>query len=241
MAPHLAESQHVLARNMMASKRLFTAKQIAKDTDCSRRTIHRMRSNLRDFGSTTAPPNRVGRPRSITPPMLDALCGHLQENPGLYQEEMVLFLWEKFKVQVTTFSVARALNHINWTKKTIRRVANGRNADLRDLYLYNTSDFLSYQYVFVDESGCDERIGYRRTGWSPFGVTPVQVSRFKREKRYQILPAYTQDGVILVRVFQGYSSYPCVVNGQGRIQSLLWITHQFITQRELSRCVMMLV
>jgi len=34
-------------------------------------------------------------------------------------------------------------------------------------------------------------------------VTPVQVPRFKREKRYQILPAYTQDGIILVRVFQG--------------------------------------
>jgi transposase len=34
-------------------------------------------------------------------------------------------------------------------------------------------------------------------------VTLIQVSRFKREKRYQILPAYTQDGVILARVFQG--------------------------------------
>lgn len=34
----------------------------------------------------------------------------------------------------------------------IRRVAKGRNADLRDLYLHNTADFRSYQYVFVDES-----------------------------------------------------------------------------------------
>jgi hypothetical protein len=31
----------------------------------------------------------------------------------------------------------------------------------------------------------------------------VQVSRFQREKRYQILPAYTQDGVLLAHVFQG--------------------------------------
>jgi transposase len=34
-------------------------------------------------------------------------------------------------------------------------------------------------------------------------VTPVQVSCFQREKRYQILPAYTQDGILLVHVFQG--------------------------------------
>jgi hypothetical protein len=27
--------------------------------------------------------------------------------------------------------------------------------------------------VFVHESGCDKRVGHRRTGWSPLGVTPV--------------------------------------------------------------------
>ena len=36
----------------------------------------------------------------------------------------------------------------------------------------------------------------------PFGVTPTQVARFQREQRYQILPAYVQDGAILARVFQ---------------------------------------
>jgi transposase len=55
----------------------------------------------------------------------------------------------------------------------------------------------------VDETGCDKRIGFRPTGWSPLGVTPIQIARFQREQRYQILPAYTQDGVILARVFQG--------------------------------------
>lgn len=44
---------------------------------------------------------------------------------------------------------------------------------------------------------------YRRTGWSPLGVTPVQVSKFHRGQRYQILPAYTQDGIILSRIFKG--------------------------------------
>src|SRR6202021_2160860 len=77
------------------------------------------------------------------------------------------------------------------------------NADLRDLNLYNTSHIRSWQYVFVDESGCDKRIGFRRTGWAPLGVTPTQVAQFQREQRYQILPAYTQDGIILARVFQG--------------------------------------
>ena len=111
--------------------------------------------------------------------MVDALCEHLLKNPELYLDEMALFLWEKFKVHVTTSSLSRVLNSVSWSKKKIRRVAKARNADLRDLYMHNTSDFLSYQYVFVDESGCDKRDGYRRTGWAPLGVTPVQVTRFR--------------------------------------------------------------
>jgi transposase len=34
-------------------------------------------------------------------------------------------------------------------------------------------------------------------------VAPVQVSKFHRDQRYQILPAYAQDGIVLSRVFQG--------------------------------------
>jgi DDE superfamily endonuclease len=64
------------------------------------------------------------------------------------------------------------------------------------------SGFRSYHYVFADESGCDKRSGFRRMGWSPLGVTPMQIARFQREQRYQILPAHTQDGVILACVFQ---------------------------------------
>jgi transposase len=116
---------------------------------------------------------------------------------------MAVFLWDEFQVLVTAFSIGRALASIGWSKKAARRVAKKRNADLRDFYLHNLSAFRSYHLVYVDESGCDERIGFRRTAWSPLGVAPVQVARFRREQRYQILPAYVQDGIILVRVFQG--------------------------------------
>jgi transposase len=34
-------------------------------------------------------------------------------------------------------------------------------------------------------------------------VTPVQFSQFQRGQRYQILPAYAHDGLILSRIFQG--------------------------------------
>lgn len=57
--------------------------------------------------------------------------------------------------------------------------------------------------MYVDEAGCDKRAGCRRTGWSPRGVTPVQISEFQRGQRYHILPAYAQDGVVLSRIYSG--------------------------------------
>jgi transposase len=135
--------------------------------------------------------------------MLDALCDHLLEKPGLYLDEMAVFLWDEFGVLATASTISRALSSIGWSKKVARQIAKERNADLRDFYLHNLSSFHSYHLVFVDESGCDKRVGFRRTGWAPLGVTPAQVSQFYRGQRYQILPAYAQDGVILSRVFQG--------------------------------------
>lgn len=76
-------------------------------------------------------------------------------------------------------------------------------SDLERDYFRFIFDFSSYQLVYVDESGCDKRIGFRKTGWSPRGTTPSQVTKFHRDQRYQILPAYAQDGIVLSRIYQG--------------------------------------
>jgi hypothetical protein len=112
MAPNLAESQHTVIGDMSHSK-LFKADEVAEVAGCNPRSIYRINKNRRCFSTTKAPSNGVGRPRSITPPMLDALCEHLLEKPGLYQDEMVLFLLDEFKVHATTFSIARALKSIS--------------------------------------------------------------------------------------------------------------------------------
>lgn len=176
---------------------------MADTAECSERTIKYIRRNLRLFGNVHAPPNRVGRRRSLTPLMLEALYDHLLEKPGLYLDEMAIFLWDEFQTLATTSSIWRALRHKGWSKRTAQQKAKEQSAELRGIYLHNLSEFESYHLVYVDESGCDKRIGFRRTGWSPLGVAPKQVSQFRRGERYQILPAYAQDGIMLYRVFCG--------------------------------------
>lgn len=75
-------------------------------------------------------------------------------------------------------------------RRRLDKKSRERNADSRDDYCYLISEFCSYHLVYVDESECDKRIGFRRTGWSPLGKALVQVSKSNRDQQCQILPAY---------------------------------------------------
>jgi hypothetical protein len=146
---------------------------------------------------------RRGRRSCITPPMREAIRNILTERPDMYRGELIDFLYDKFSRKVSERSIGRTLQSIGWTRTTIRRIAQQRDEDLRDFYLHTISKYKSYQFVFVDESGCDRRAGYRRWGWSPKGTAPIQITKFGRGKRWHILPAYTQNGILLRRVYQG--------------------------------------
>lgn len=114
---------------------------------------------------------------------MEALCDRLLD---IYLDEMAVFLWDESQVRATNSSIRRVLSRKGWSNKTEFR-----------------SYHLSYHLVYMDESGCDKRIGFRQMGWSPLGVAPVQISKFHRDHHYQILPAYAQDDIILSCVFQG--------------------------------------
>jgi precorrin-6B methylase 1 len=48
--------------------------------------------------------------------MLDALCNHLAEKPGLYVEKIAISLWDEFNVLPSSSSIKRALSRAGWTK-----------------------------------------------------------------------------------------------------------------------------
>ena len=75
--------------------------------------------------------------------MIDTLYDHLSEKAGLYLDEMAVFLWDEFRTMITTSSIRRALVAKGWSKNTARQHAREPNADLRELYLHNLSDFQS--------------------------------------------------------------------------------------------------
>ncbi|CDM38403.1 Probable transposable element [Penicillium roqueforti FM164] len=59
-----------------SSSAALVQRTIAAAAECSPRSVTTIRSNLRQFGDTRAPSIGAGRPHSITPLMLEALCDH---------------------------------------------------------------------------------------------------------------------------------------------------------------------
>lgn len=167
MARNIEPWQRKMIAHMICSKQRLTTSQIAKAAKCSERSVTNICKKMRLYGSARSPPICVGRPSTITPVMLDALREHLVEKPDLYVEEMVAFLRDEFGISTSPSSLKRALSGAGWTRKKAQQKAKEQSPELRDFYQHKLSQFRSYQLVFVDESGCDKRVGYRRSGWAP--------------------------------------------------------------------------
>ena len=80
MARNLDPWQHEIIVHMIHSRQRLTISQMAKIAKCSEHSVTNIRKNIRLFGSPRSPQVPAGRPPSITPVMLDALCDHLAEN-----------------------------------------------------------------------------------------------------------------------------------------------------------------
>lgn len=110
--------------HMLCSKKRLTTPQIAKVAKCSERSITNIRKNMRLFGSAMSPPVSPYRPSSTTKVMVDALCDHLAEKPGLYVEEMAIFLFDEFNVVPSISSIKRAHWSSLWSDFPSPRRAN---------------------------------------------------------------------------------------------------------------------
>ena len=66
---------------------------MADAEECSERSIKNTRKNLHQFGNGLPQSVSAGDEVHITPPMLEALCDHLLEKPGLYCENFIFTIY----------------------------------------------------------------------------------------------------------------------------------------------------
>ena len=90
MAPSLPASITQMTYDMIVSSGLNASQMANQPVAINRPSRHR--SNVRLFGSATAPPNKGGRLRSLSPLMIQVLCDHWLEKPQLDLAGVIVFL-----------------------------------------------------------------------------------------------------------------------------------------------------
>jgi hypothetical protein len=147
MAPQLDAAQHILIKTLL--KVGFETKLIALKAPCTVRAVQRIRLKRQQFEMPNPRTNRVGRRGCITSRMLESLCDMLIEQPYLYRCEMADFLYCRFRKRISERSIGRTLRSIGWTRTTIHRIAQQRDADLRDHYLHRISQYKPFHLTLT--------------------------------------------------------------------------------------------
>lgn len=141
--------------------------------------------------------------------LLQALIEFLAAKNELYLEEMQWWLFQQFNLDISLSAISRRLRLVDFGKKKQELVATETNVSLRAAWVVDISGYRADQFVFVDESGVDQRQGWRRTGWCPRGVKPTPGGGRRQGMRHQILPGLTVKGVLAYSIYEGIIDADC--------------------------------
>jgi transposase len=206
MAPPLsAETKALIAAAMSETNTIPDLNSIAELFETTIKTVRKIRDEqyMKRVSRGKWESLRVGRPPKITPEIEEAIQYFIKEVPTVYQDELATFLQDCFDIKVAQSTISSTLRRLKVTRKKLQVEAAQRNQKIRMDYTRRMQPVNANQFVFVDESGSDERTGDRTHGYSIRGV-PARIARWLRSRtRISVLPAYTLEGYIDFITFEG--------------------------------------
>ena len=178
--------------------------EIANLLDMSSKSIERWQDNYETHGHVNPPTFLRGRRPILSINVLEELHELILESPGLYLDEIGIWLALYHDVQISTTALHDNLRELGLTRKIMRRAAGERDHELRAEWMYDIlNTYTAEQMVILDESSKDDRTLIRKYGRALSGIDPVLTVSLDRGIRYSILPALTLDGYIAIRAVEG--------------------------------------
>jgi transposase len=177
---------------------------IADVLGVSPRSVDRWHNNYHTQGRVDPLSFLQGRRRILSADVVEELCDLIQESPGLYLDEIGLWLALYHDVQISTTGLHDNLRELGLPRKIMRRAAAERDHEFRANWMYHVlNTYTAEQMVILDESSKDDRTLIRKYGRAASGDDPVLTVSLDRGIRYSILPALTLDGYLAVRAVEG--------------------------------------
>ena len=189
----------------------LTFRQIAARLQIATGTAHRIFMRFRETGDVS-PTSRRAQPRLGCRKLDDLhevyILGLVADNPGLYLSEIARSISDATNVVVDGSTVCRVLHRNGYTRKKIVQVAKQRCTEYRAKFMVEVFNYRKEMFVFVDETGSDNRDRTRKFGYSLRGESPIYHRWLVRGQRISAIAEICCDGLVTYELTTG------TVNGE---------------------------
>nr|GAT45666.1 predicted protein [Mycena chlorophos] len=199
----------VISRDVkMAAIRLFERGCLDLQTilDCvgfSESTFYRILKLWRATGDVVTGKQRSGRRRILQHEDIVYLLELVRLNPVFFLEQLGSSLRDNQLVEVHYTTIHRELIRAGISVKQVESVAQERNADLRNDYIREISQYTPEQLGFIDETSKNDKTPNRKRGRGPVGQRVVVDQQWVRGVRLTATGLLTIDGMLTSTVVEG--------------------------------------
>ena len=179
-------------------------RRIASNLNLSLGTVHRIWKCFEETGEVSPSKQPIRYDSRVLDKYQEILVvGLIMDDPSLYLQEVCHKVAEITDIHVSTTTVCCVLHKHGLTRKKIQQISLQRCSEYRgdfmaEVHLYNTA-----QYVWVDETGCNNKDHIRKFGYAMKGDYPVCHRIFHRGQRISAIAAMTLNGILAVDLKKG--------------------------------------
>ena len=141
--------------------------------------------------------------RKLTPIAQLFILNIVLQKPGIYLHEIQKELQTTLLMEVSLSTLCKFLSKSGFTHKRLRTVALQQDKALREQFSSEVSVYDTDMFVFVDETGSDQRNKLRRYGYSVRGI-PAKTQKFLvRGERISAIACMSSAGLMDVKTLHG--------------------------------------
>ena len=178
--------------------------EIASNLCIDKSTVHRMLKLFRDTGQVC--PKQYPKEkafRKLTKTVQAFVLGLVIDRPGIYLKEVQAELKAVFDISIDVSAICKFLASAGFTRQRLQITAVQRDEYLRQKFAADVALFPADMFIFIDETGADNRNCIRKYGYSCRGKPLRSQKLLVRGERVSAIACMSMAGILDVKTCKG--------------------------------------
>ena len=182
----------------------YSTQQVAKNLNIDKSTVSRVRNRFVTTGTVLK--NIYPKEQAIrilTTPVQLLILTLVMQRPGIYLREIQSKLEDMLLLHIGVSTICRFLHENGWTRQKLTLVAIQRDMLARQKYMADISLLHPDMFIFLDETGADNKDIIRHYGYSLRGLPMKKHTLLVRGERISAVAIMSNAGILDVSIMRG--------------------------------------